>query len=205
MKFQLTLANVLLLVTAVAVGVSLWLQYDRIAWLENRLPGLRDAARELDIRDPALLHGVEPHPEWYGEKKWEIHVPKEHVFSLRLVTQEIPVGSFNKIKFPDAEESIQLTPGRHMIELRIDRPNEDKGQGSVEVLLDDATEILLEKDSDWFTDSFSSQTDVHECISFPYYDNVVLIQSRNRESGKMYRANARLNGVLLWISSESAN
>lgn len=197
MKLQLTLANVLLLIAAVATGVSLWLQLGRNAVYEDRLPGMREAARELHVGDPTKFHAVRPHPEWYGETKWVLHVPQGQAFKLHLATTEIPHKS-NKMKLPQSKESCDLSPGRHVIELRLEKAETNV----VEVFVDASLEMRVEESEDWhpINCGMSTSSDVHACRSFDHGEPVLLNHSLFDPS-KQNANRTHFNGMSLWISS----
>lgn len=203
MKIQLTLMNVLLLVTAVAFGVSHWRQCDRNAGYESQLPGLRDAARKLVVDDATLLHAVNPHPQWYGEKKWKIHVPDEGSFWLHAVTEDIPYDP-DTDDLSGVDKSFQLTAGLHEIELETSIAKESSETHKVAVIVDGTLAMPIEKNFDWRPQSCStsSSSDVTVSKSFARGANVELIQRKFRKSNTRFRRNAQFNGIQLWISEE---
>jgi len=206
MKLQLSLANILLLVTAVAIGVSLWIKYDRNRWYEGRLPGLRNAARELNVNDLNLLHAVAPHPEWFDEKKWEIFVPENGKFWIHAATEKVPADASSD-EPPDVESSFQLSPGRHTIELRINRAKRKTQSNEVEVLIDEKNGILIEKVYDWYPVdcSCSSSVDIEVSKSYASGENARLIRREFRPNNMKNVTNTHFNGVFLWISEDSGN
>lgn len=206
MRFQLKLSNLLLLTTVAALSVLLWLQRSRNRAYEDRLPGLRNAARELVITDPQLVHAVKPHREWIDEKTWEIYVPASGTYHLNLATEGLPeYWNLTRGKdFPNAASSVRPAPGKHRVELF-----QRKGDViETEVLLDGESVILLKKSPNGAPQNTgtTSSSDVGNSRSFPPGKEVRLLHSwSGKPSGKRAGTSSQStsdqgNGILLWIS-----
>lgn len=199
MKFQLTLSNMLLLTTAVALSVVLWIQRSRNEVYEDQLPGLRKAARELVVSDPTQFHAVASHALWMGEEAWKIHVPASGTYKLNLQTTGIAIGRSRpyKTEFPTAEASLKLAAGTHKVEL-LER--DDDGY-EIEVLVDDESAFLLEMDRSRYpkNTSINQNFDVRNCESFPAGEEVKLFHLKISPKGQT-STNKQHDGILLWVT-----
>ena len=199
MKAQLTLLNLFLLTTAIALGVIYSRQLYRNEWYQSRIPGLKDAARELNVTDADLLHVVASHPEWSGERTWRVHVPTTGSYRLNLVTEGIPEslapGPYRE-DYPAAEKTVDLSAGNHKIELR----PIGKGAFEIEILVDEQSAIFVKKDKTWRGKGGISWTqDVENSKSFPKGQEVRLIHAKVDSGATRKRGESRFKGVLLWI------
>ncbi len=203
MKIQASLSNLLLLTTVVALGVLLWLQRNENRWYDQRLPALKNAARELHVTDPSRFYAVKKHPQWYGEKIWKIHVPAKGLYKLCLATEEIPrsLGPSKNATFPKAEDFVELEEGIWIVELREKRDEVTE----IEVLVGGQSVMSATKDDKWRygnpTSSFTG--DVQVCKSFDPGIPVRLIHLKNQKKQKAGSfPDETCNGVLLWIIGE---
>lgn len=198
MKFQITMLNVLLLVTAIAVGFALWLQRSENEMHAQQLPSLQNEARELVVEDPSLIHVVEPHPTWFNEEKWSLHIPDQPEFKIMLLTEGIQ-GDETDIASYSPEQSAILPSGRHAIEQVENKLSDETYE--LTVLLDDKPVFIVSKDKFWKSGdcSISNFSQTGECKSFSNEETVVLNHSRIEPINQVVKPDDKLNGILLWI------
>lgn len=119
MKFRVSILNLLLLLAVVGVWTAVWMQRTRTAKLEPQLPELRKLSRELIVSDPALVHTVRPHQQWFGEESWLIYIPDNgETFQLNLLATPLVLGQ--PISGQQAKEAqrYKLAAGEHRVELK---------------------------------------------------------------------------------------
>ena len=198
-RVRISLLHVFLVVACCAIWIARMNLAEEKLHLESRLPGLREAARELVVPRPEMLAAVGKLP-LREEKLWEVYVPPQGSFELRLASESI-----EEHNIPEAYEAVPLSPGRHEIELRgVVRPEESDLQLIVDgrVAVDVGGKLRTHK---WSYGSSTYET-VEDNQARPPNMPITLIRKRfNPPPPDGNPANIQplppgpADGVLLWI------
>ena len=193
-RFRWDLRTLFLLTAAVAV----WTGYFRC---RQPLPGLRDdisrmeeMTAELVIVDPKeITVAWQPQP-WLDRPRWDIYVPGDG-FVMRLATREIAFTGLAPIV-----AQAPISPGRHRIELRYTKKNE---QWEISLRIDDRSVLTPNEPGEWHQE-FGDCMGHWGCFRHPYNGRYAdLYRLRFVHPGTPTNA-PPANGLLLWIESPGA-
>ena len=110
-RWQVGLPTLLLLMAAIAVWMTCFLNRRQNARLEARIQALLPLVHELVIDDPAKIAVVKLEEYWYDENRWEVYLPPGD-YRLCLATRGV-----DNQGFPTAMKSVPLAAGRHVLSL----------------------------------------------------------------------------------------
>ena len=195
-RFQIGISTALLLIAA----ASSWLGFEVLRRetqkLQSYLPGLRSAARELQVINEDQISVVHRHQEWNDENIWDIYLPPTGEFKVCLATEDV-----NRQGTPASFESVNLKPGRRKIELIQEKF--DDGRVMLQMLVDDRTEIEVEKPKGWYQQfGFSGGSRISENAEYDAQDPVILLQMRfmvDTGNGGSKSPQGPANGILVWV------
>lgn len=195
-RFQIGISTVLLLIASLSSWLGFWVLRGETHSLESQLPGLRSAARELQVDDENAITVVNRHKQWSDEYIWDIHLPAEFHYRICLATDNVDNKGLSK-----PAQFVDLKSGRHKIELVQEKI--DDGRSLIYLLIDDKTEIKVEKPKGWdqrLGSSGASQISENEEndpeAPLVLYRMRLMIDAGNGNSKTPAGPD---NGILLWV------
>ncbi|MFO0892382.1 MAG: hypothetical protein U0790_24985 [Isosphaeraceae bacterium] len=186
-----------LLVAAIAVWLTSFVNRRQNAFLRGRIEVLQPLAHELLINDPRKIAVVKLEEYWYDDNSWDIHLPPG-AYRLCLATREIDSG------LASARARAPLPAGRHRIALDQQR---DKGMDNwrVTVTLDGTKVLDVIEPKDWDPGRGSSGGGQY-AISQQFAADQPLVLFRRRFDrpvgqgpGQSATPQGPCEGILLWI------
>lgn len=191
---QVGLRSLFLLVAAIGVWTSYFINLREINSLNARITTVRPLARDLVIDDPSQVAVVKLQEMWYDENRWDVYLP-EGQYQVCIATREITEDGIAR-----ASNRKPIPSGRHRI--AFEQQDGTTGRRLV-VNLDDAKLLSVEESSDWDPGRGSvggGQFSVSE--QSPANQPVVLFRRRFMllQSGSVSSTpTGPVNGILLWI------
>lgn len=194
-RWQVGVRTLILLVAAVALWTSYFVDQGRIAALKRQIARDRPLVRELVVEDPRQIAAVKRETTWFGENRWEFYLP-EGGHRLCLATRAIPQAGLAA-----DGASLPLRPGRHVVVLE-----QIKGDDRQRVVatVDGRHRLELEKPRAM---GYSSESPADQIPSAPADVPLVLHRLRDSQSlgqGRSGPPPGPTDGILLWIEPEPA-
>jgi hypothetical protein len=192
-RWQVGVRTLFLLMAAIAVWISCFINYQQIRALEQRIAVLMPLAHDLVVEDEARIAVVKLEEQWIDDNRWDLHLPKGP-FRLCLATQGIADDGL----VPPAQ-SCPIKPGRHRLALQRQL---DKGMWRIAVTCDGAAVLRAEEPEKWAGSGSSSTGPSAVTEHFPADKPFVLLRLRFQHwdaSGAPEDPSAPSSGILLWI------
>lgn len=124
--WQFSLWTLMLIAAAIGAWTAYFKTLQEEASLLERLPLLREIARELHIKDPQQFAIVQQQELFQGDTRWRVYLPPGNSYRIAWTT-EIEGRHFSPNRFPKPTSSTQLKPGEHDLELLVDLdPDSDR-------------------------------------------------------------------------------
>lgn len=207
---QLSLATVMMLVTAFAVTFAWYRSHRQLAIELRSLQAMRSLARELVVDDPTQIALVKRMPTSSKELIFDLYIPPPTPESSnhRLCLALEGITGLRKMatSFPPPDQCQPMTPGRHKIEIAISKADSTDPQSTheVTVLIDDFPVMTATRPLAWHdSGGWSSSGEIETTETYPSSEKVEIIRRRfNRKVGNgsvSVRREEPVNGVLLWI------
>lgn len=201
-RAQFSLLTILLLIASAAVWMAFYSVSQDVQRMHSQLPGLRDVARELVIKDTQQYAAVFKAPTRWNEFIWNVYLPPvespQKSYKLCLAMDEI-----DETGLVDALASVAVGAGTHEIELRYQR---EKEQARLEVLVDGKPVTDEARPLDWESGSGSSgASQMTTSISQSVDEPLVLFRRRFMRKTSKQRSsvpNEPSEGILIWIDHE---
>jgi hypothetical protein len=194
MRWQVGLRTLLLLVAAVAVWLTYFVNLRHNASLELRIKALLPLAHELVVDDPGKIAAVKLEEYWFDENRWDVYLP-DGSYRLCVATREI-----DDQKLAPAVKCAPIPSGRHRIALE---QKEGKEVRRVAIAVDGRELLAVEEPKEWdpgFGSSGGGQYSVSE--QFVADQPVVLFRRRfMRDDGKGVHTipTGPTEGLMVWI------
>jgi hypothetical protein len=193
-RWQIGLRTVFLLVAAIAVWMTYFMNRRENAALEARIKTMVPLAHELVVDDPKQIAVVKLEEHWFDENRWEIYLP-DGAYRLCLATRGINEHGLTPIM-----KSAPLAAGRHQLALE---QQLDKDVWHVVALGDEARLIALEETKDWSAGSGSIGGGQYSQSEQLARDQPLILYRRRfmrpPANGPMTSSAATTDGILLWI------
>jgi hypothetical protein len=193
-RWQVGLRTVFLLMAAIAVWLSYFVNLRYNAELEARIGAMVPLAHEVIVTDPSKIAVVRQDDEWINETRWEIHVP-DGAFRLCLATRGIDENGLATIV-----KSSPISSGTHQLVLTEQR---DRSPWR-ETVLCDGREVIA-----WATPYEPKSTRGSTSVAgfaqskeLSADEPVILLRRRFHQvdaSGRTSTSPSPSDGVLLWI------
>jgi hypothetical protein len=193
-RWQLGLWTLFLLITAIAVWMTYFINRRQIAVLEARIRALVPLAHELVVDDPAKIAIVKLEEYWFDENRWDIYLPQGR-YRLCLATHDIDNNGLAPVV-----KSAAIEAGRHRLALEQQR---QKDGWRVVVAWDGTGLLAVEESKDWdpgLGSSGGGQYPVSEQLAAD--EPAVLFRrrfTREASNGLMTTPSGPTEGILLWI------
>lgn len=113
---QFGLRTLLLVVAAIGSWLAWHKAANEIKQIKRELPGLRQAARVLVVKDASQFAAIEKPQIWALERRWEIHVPEGRSGNFHLALEGITADGH-----PQAACTVRIQPGISLIEYQISK------------------------------------------------------------------------------------
>jgi hypothetical protein len=191
-RWQVGVRTVFLLVAAIAVWLTYFVNRRHNAALEARIIAMVPLAHELIVTDPKKIAFVKLDDEWIDENRWDIYLPDGN-FRLCLATRGIDEKGLATIV-----KSSPISSGTHQLALTEQR---DRNPWR-ETVFCDGREVITwatpyePKSTRGATSAFAQSG------QFSADEPVVLLRRRFHQvdaSGGTYTSPSPSDGVLLWI------
>jgi hypothetical protein len=202
-RWQFRLHTLFLLVAAIAVWMTYFLNRNRNARLEERIASMRPLVRELQVDDPEAIAVVKLEEHWYGESRWDLYLPGGD-YRVGLATRMIgetgfpPSATYRSI--PSGPEGSR---GRHRIAL------EESKIGDVRrvTVHCDGSNLSVDEPESWYSGSNRASGDSFEISKqFPANQPVVLLRRwfvRPDARSKTPQPSGPTDGIMIWIEPVS--
>jgi len=163
---RFSLLNALLLMTIVALGVSLVVSARRNAQLDGLIRTVeaenlkyRNELGVIDVQQPGRIHAIQLPPQGDEPVKFRVYLPPGRTYSLKMRANDIPAGGV-----PEDRRSDILQPGEYVISVDIQSKSfsQDAGlspeaqasvtvenRGNVRPRRSVVVHRLTEKENDW--------------------------------------------------------
>ena len=193
-RWQVGLPTLLLLMAAIAVWMTCFLNRRQNARLEARIQALLPLVHELVIDDHAKIAVVKLEEYWYDENRWEIYLPPGD-YRLCLATRGV-----DNQGFPTAMKDVPLAAGRYVLSMEQRLEQEIR---RIAVFCDGKEQLSVKEPKEWDTGS-SSSSGMLDAIShqFPADQPAELLRrqfSRPNAQGRTTSPTGPTEGLLLWI------
>jgi hypothetical protein len=202
-RWQFRLHTLFLLVAAIAVWMTYFINRQRNARLEERLVSMRPLARELQVDDPEAIAVVKLEEHWYGENRWEIYLPGGD-YRVGLATRGIAETGFPpSATYRSIPSGPQGSRGRHRIAL------EESKAGDVRrvTVRCDGSKLSVEEPESWYSGTNRASGDSFEVSKqFPHNQPVVLLRRwfiRPDARSKTPQPSGPTEGIMIWIEPTS--
>jgi hypothetical protein len=202
-RWQFRLHTLFLLVAAIAVWMTYFINRQRNARLEERLVSMRPLARELQVDDPEAIAVVKQEEHWYGENQWDLYLPGGD-YRVGLATRGIDETGFPpSATYSSIPSGPQGSRGRHRIAL------EDSKIGDVRrvTVRCDGSKLSVDEPESWYSGTNTASGDLFEISKqFPPNQPVVLLRRRfirHDARSKTLQRSGPTEGVMIWIEPAS--
>lgn len=123
-RLRFNLLSLLLLTATIASWTSYWRTVRQTQQMTAQLQSLREIGRVLIIADPSQYAAVRKHATWNDDYRWQVYLPPEQAYEIRLATNKIAYPGNTTTALPAPSASALLTAGRHDIQLTLDKIDE---------------------------------------------------------------------------------
>jgi hypothetical protein len=194
-RWQVGLQTLFLLMAAIAVWITVFVNRRHNAWLQGRITAIRPVARQLIVEDPAKIAVVKQEEYWYDENRWELYLPPGRSYRLCLATRDVDQDGL-----APPVQTAPLPPGRHLLAL-----DQEQGPDSWRLTAswDQTGRLTAEEPREWNPSSGSMGGGQHSiCTQLPPDQPLILFRRRfTRPDGKGSFASpdGPCEGILLWI------
>jgi hypothetical protein len=193
-RWQVGLPTLLLLMAAIAVWMTYFINRRQNARLEARIQALVPLVHELVIDDPAKIAVVQLEEYWHDDNRWEVYLP-EGRYRLCLATRGIDDQGLAPVV-----TSRPIEAGRHLLTL------EDRIDGDVRrvTVLGDGNEQLTVEEPEQRGPGSSSTTGTIGPTSQQLSADLPVVLFRRRfqrqdAKGRLISSHGWADGILLWI------
>jgi hypothetical protein len=197
-RWQVGLQTVFLLVAAIAVWMTHFVNRRQNAFLEARIAASRPLLRELAIDDPNRIAVVKLQELWSDDNRWDIHLP-EGQYRLCLATRAIGSEGFP----PVVAKSRVIGAGRHHFVLeQLPQP----AGWRVRATWDETGELAVEEPKAWDPGVGSSGGGDYSLSTQMAADQQVVLfrrrfAKRQADGTTLFDPKYPTEGVMLWIES----
>lgn len=201
-RWQISLRTVFLLVAAVAVWITYFINRRENTALEARIASALPLAHELIVDDPSKFAVVKLEEYWYDENRWDLYLPPGS-YRLCLATHKIENGAPAPL-----EKSTPIQAGRHRVDIEVEK---DRDLSRITVSCDGIKVLTAEEPKEW-DPGFGSEGGGHFSLSeqLPTDQPMILFRRRFMQpipgaSGSSAVPDGPAEGLLLWIESTSGS
>ncbi|CAN5899114.1 hypothetical protein BH23PLA1_BH23PLA1_08540 [soil metagenome] len=195
-RWQFRLRTLFLLVAAIAVWMTYFINLRQNDWLETRIASTRPLTRELVIDDEDQIAVVKLEELWYDENQWDVYLPIGE-YRLCLATREI-----ESMGLAPVVKSTPIGAGRHQIALE-KKPTINGWR--VALTTDRAGRLIVEEPDQWNPGRGSSGgSPISNCKQQSAKEPLILFRrifTRQDARGQLVSPDGPAEGVLLWIES----
>lgn len=197
-RWQVGLSTLFLLMAAIAVGITHFINVRQSEELRARIATARPLAHELSIDDPNQMAVVMEDPEWIDDDRWEVYLPAGR-YRLCVATREIDDRGLAPVV-----KSAPIGAGKHRIGIKL---LEEGSIWRVAAKWDETGLLEREEPKDWnLNRSWSGGGEYPLSTQLPTTGPLVLERRRfSRQVGKtgsFTTPGVPCEGVLLWIERE---
>jgi hypothetical protein len=193
-RWQFGLRTLSLLMAAIAVWLTFFINRRHNATLEARIKAMVPLAHELVIEDAKKIAVVKLEEYWYDENRWDIYLPDGR-YRLCLATREVDESGLAPVA-----KSRPIKAGRHRLALEQRR---DGDVWRVTVAWDRTGLLAVEEPKDWDPGVGSSGGGDYSVGEQLAADKPAVLFRRRftREvsEGQMTTPRGPTEGILLWI------
>jgi hypothetical protein len=183
--------TLILLIAAIAVWLTDFLNRRQNAVLEYRIRTLLPLAHELIIDDPKKIAVVRLEEFWFDDNRWQVYLP-EGQYQLCLATHGIEQQNLATVR-----KSAPIAAGIHRIGVE-QRRNPDGWQ--VRVLQGESELIAVTEPKEWNPETgASSSADFSQSTQLSPESLLVLIRRRFMRMNNPGQSNETTEGILVWI------
>jgi hypothetical protein len=192
-RWQVGLRTMALLLAAIAVWMTYFINRRRNPELEARIAVMRPLAHELVVDDASKIAAVKLEELWFDDNAWDVHLPNRD-YRLCVATRGIDENGM-----PSVLKSVRLKPGRHRLAVAVKK---EKSSWRIAVDWDGGNVIDVAEPLDWNPDVGSSGGGVFS-TSTQFDDRSAAVFFRRRFMRKddrgSHSADGPTEGVMLWI------
>ena len=197
-RWQVGLRTLFLLMAAIAVWLTYFVNRRHNAALERRINAMVPLAHELIVDDPNKVAAVKLEEHWFDDNRWEIYLP-DGTYRLCLATRGIaPEGLAPIVR------SAPIASGTH--QLAVERHQDT--EGSRVKALWDGKELMAEQETkDWSASGSTSTVNFARSEQRPPNTPMVFLRLRFMHSdgkGRSTTPTGPTQGILLWIERTAA-
>lgn len=192
-RWQIGLRTLILLMAAVAVWLTYFVNRRHNASLERRISAISPLAHELIIDDPKKVAFVKLEEHWFDENRWEIYLP-EGAFRLCLATRGIDIDGLAPVVI-----SAPIASGTHHLVLEQER---DQDLWRIKALWDESELITHEEPKNWGGSGSTSTARSGQSAQSSPDQPILFLRRRFMRSDGSGRSTTRTGpteGVLFWI------
>ena len=193
-RWQIGLRTLFLLIAAIAVWMTYFLNRRDNASLEARIKAMVPLAHELIVDDPKRIAVVKLDEHWFDENRWEIYLP-DGQYRLSLATRGISDAGLASVA-----KSTPIASGRHHLALE---QRLDKDFWRISALWDGTELIAVDEPKVWNAGSgWIGGGEYSLSEQLPPDKPAVLYRRRfmgPSGNGQATSANASTEGILIWI------
>jgi hypothetical protein len=192
-RWQVGLRTLFLLLAAIAVWLTYFVNLRHNASLERRINAMVPLAHELIVDDPKKVAAVKLEQHWFEENRWELYLP-DGTYRLCLATRGIaPAGLAPIVK------SAPIASGTH--QLALERQQND--DGSLVTVLWDGKALMEEQETkDWSAKGSTSSVNFAQSEQRSPDTPIEFLRLRFMHpdgKGRSTTPTGPTQGILLWI------
>jgi len=200
-RWQLGLQRLILLIAAIAVWMTVYLNHQRSAFLDTRIKLMVPLANELIVNDPSKIAVVQLEHLWMDDDRWDLYLPGGS-YRLCIATRKVADDGLAPVV-----KSVPLRPGNHRISLM-----QERGPQSSHVTVSEGktTHFDVRDTVEWdplINSVGGGRFSLNEQL--PPDKPVVLYRRRfmqvNSTPGSGNTPNGTSAGILLWIERTSGS
>jgi hypothetical protein len=195
-RVQLGLQRLILLIAALAVWMTVYLNQQHSAVLGARIKAMVPLAHELIVDDPSKVAVVKLEDYWMNDDRWDISLPPGS-YRLCIATRKIANDGLAPVN-----QSVPIRSGRHQLALLQDH---DKEACRIQVTNNGEAVLIVQEPKDWdprFGSQGGGQFSLNEQL--PPDKPIVLYRRQFMQriangQGAFISGDPTGNGILLWI------
>ncbi|TWU57364.1 hypothetical protein [Rubripirellula reticaptiva] len=209
-RFQIGLGSALFLMTILVVAMAWYRTHDQLVVARSELAGLRNIVRELEVDDPTKVTAVARMPTLMDQVVFDVYIPPPSETVPATVLCVALEGILERTDptpvFPDEIISVDMAPGRHVIELRHDHADARviDSQTHIQIVLNGDIVINEARPQSWSTgNSYSASMGVRQCVVSDPSERLEFMRRRmaaemSPGSWRSVDGNEPANGILIW-------